>query len=1817
MATPNLAGISILMRQYIIEAFPEIANDPVAVNDMVYRLLMSTADITVNKNGLPYAVRKQGAGLANLQNAMATPAVLQTFDKEGKPMDKVKLELGDDPTKTGVYTMSFAVQNFGSTSLSYDIGAWVMTEGVSDTLTNAGLTTVTEQGYELSGATIKVEASNGTLNGNNLTVAAGQDAKVTVTITLSDADKAYMDASFENGMYVEGFITLTATAGTEINLNVPYLAFYGDWTKAPIFDKEYYETNADELNDAIDEEDKNKASAYPTTAIGGISDDYVSYLGSYYFEQNPSDSRVISANKDYIALSNQEGTIHSLRFVWAGLLRGAAKVVINITDDTTGEVVYEAVDYDVRKSYGDGGSIYPANIEIEFDTMDYNMMNNSEYTVTITAFMDYGDGGAANNERNVFSFPLVVDFEAPTVTDAEFYYTYDKTLKKNRLYVDLAVYDNHYAMAMQVGYVGMTTNAEGTAELEIKTFSQYMTPIYSVKNGTTVVTYELTDHIYDIKQGAYNGLEGAITGDSFVVTCYDYALNYATYEIGLPNDYTDFYMDGLENLTLSPNEVYSLEPLVYPSTEWAELLSYRAEDERIVKIVNNKLVALAPGTTRVEVKDPSSGKRTVFSVTVLGEGDEGYVRYDKPVADVFRLDGYYVNNAFYQVNSTSRDIGSTDETRYFDGYYSLKMYPDERVSVLYTLDAYFPEATKVVYSTSNEKVVTVTENGTIKAEAEGYASITVKVYMDDKATFYSESISIEVKDPFTATGATLSSYFGKGGVVTIPSDLKITTIGAFAFSNYDYVMKSDEEYARDDSSLSKQWFLGNNTITKVIIPEGVKTINPYAFAALTALEEVVLPSTLESIEYGAFYGCTSLKKITFSSENNLKIINQSAFEMCNLQGTLELPSAYVISNYAFAGNRNLKVVKLPETLQTIGAYAFAGCSGLENVEITADKVKFGEYAFSNCTALTSFEVNSSVISAGMFYSCSNLTEVTIGKDVKAIYEYAFRNTAVDTFIVAEGNSTYKVQTANYVVSADGKTLMAVSPTLRGEFNAETAGGNDITTIGRGAFSHNTRITSVVLPNVTVVEAYGFAVESVSYSGIVSAGRLTDVTLGQLTYVGDYGFCGIGMKSLPNVTADTYFGKYAFAYSALETVNIPDNMVVSESMFYECGRLSSVTIGDNVVIGKNGFYVDRDRHFAIEYYRDAKGSYRFYYVFSSPLTSLVIGDNVVIGDYAFNNAASLEAVTLGENAVIGKMAFYNCSSLSSIDLSKAQSIGDYAFSGDVFNVFSDENMSAAAVSPEGTYVYSYHAPKIASVDLTAAHEIGAYAFTYCRDLVSVELGEAIVEIPEYAFSGCIALRDINLGNVVTVGDYAFMEAGVAAADLRSANTIGKYAFVMCPNLVDVTLNPAGSVLGEGAFAQNEQLTAVGNLEAVTDIGAYALAYTGIVSADLSAAQSIGDFAFMKTEPTAFNVVLGDQLVSLGDNPFAMCIMAPFYADEVITFNGVEYVRPTYTYNISESVLVIDGALYCKVPNGLELITYTGMNPEDVKIAEGTVRITGQAFAGYDVRMVTLPASLKALGHKAFYRCENLKIVVFSSFEAPILEEEFDASYYESLQHIPGTGNHGEYEDYDGTMVQIDGNGQIPYFMWNATGGLYHNIFYGANFVDYVGYVEDKIIMVRPTNGQYYETYIYGQYFDLGMVVDGAAAADQNTQAFIDAINKLPASVGLSDEAAVVAARALYSKINNSLQQALAFEAYGKLLTAEQRISKLKETNAPIEPPTPETPEDSENNDGEKSNGTVIAIICIAIVVAGVVVAILMNQKAKKKEADESANDQAQN
>ena len=177
MATPNLCGIVVLIRQYLKEEYPNLTVKEISV--MANQLLMSTAGIVLNEEGNPYSPRKQGAGLASLYNAVNTKAYITVDD-----CDKTKLELLDDPTRTGTYVMEFNVKNLTNGSLKYDLSVVGMTESVS--ASNEEF--VAEKPQLLTDDFTAEVISGGSLNGNTLTINGNDTCKLKVTYKLKNED---------------------------------------------------------------------------------------------------------------------------------------------------------------------------------------------------------------------------------------------------------------------------------------------------------------------------------------------------------------------------------------------------------------------------------------------------------------------------------------------------------------------------------------------------------------------------------------------------------------------------------------------------------------------------------------------------------------------------------------------------------------------------------------------------------------------------------------------------------------------------------------------------------------------------------------------------------------------------------------------------------------------------------------------------------------------------------------------------------------------------------------------------------------------------------------------------------------------------------------------------------------------------------------------------------------------------------------------------------------------------------------------------------------------------------------------------------------------------------------------------------------------------------------------------------------------------------------------------------------------------------------------------------------------------------------------
>ena len=141
--------------------------------------------------------------------------------------------------------------------------------------------------------------------------------------------------------------------------------------------------------------------------------------------------------------------------------------------------------------------------------------------------------------------------------------------------------------------------------------------------------------------------------------------------------------------------------------------------------------------------------------------------------------------------------------------------------------------------------------------------------------------------------------------------------------------------------------------------------------------------------------------------------------------TYTVTAIYAASYYPysafFSSHDTLQIVKLPNTLQSIGAYAFFSCSQLEKIAIPSSVTNISSSAFQYCGGLTSIAIPSSVTSIGnnTFNGCNSLTSITIPSSVTAIGAGAFSgctSLVSAIFEVADG-WTYRGGSNDYSISS--------------------------------------------------------------------------------------------------------------------------------------------------------------------------------------------------------------------------------------------------------------------------------------------------------------------------------------------------------------------------------------------------------------------------------------------------------------------------------------------------------------------------------------------------------------------------------------------------------------------------------------------------------------------------------------------------------------------------------------------------------------------------------------------------------------------------------
>ena len=508
MASPHVAGGMAIVQQALKARDASMSGAD--RKHMTDTLLMSTAHVIYDNDGVPYSPRKQGAGLMSLNDAVNTRGYLSVAG-----MERPKLELKDDPAMKGVYTMTFTVHNTGSDTLYYDVTPIVLTD-TTESYVNGN-----QQEFSTISGSSRLLPHTFTTNceNNRVSVAPGKTADVTVTVTVTDEGRTML-AQFPNGGYVEGFVTLTQVAADgssltdPIDLGVPFLAFYGDWTKAPIMDStDYWET----LDGSA-----SQAQAYMNTAFSSSSENTVdTYLGDNNYTSVPylADRNAISPNNDDF--------MDSLTGIYTGLLRNTKSLKYTITG-ANGQVYYSKdCEYVGKSIYSyDYYRIVPAGVDAEYDGIEpwygtdahnAKLPNNTKATVTIEATLPYGDG-VGTNQKHSWSFPITIDTEEPHADNLKV------TESEGRYYLSLDVSDNQYVAAVvfyNIKNSEMLYGMQGFGELQpgvTSHVSEYDITGFGETFGMIVHDYAGNSKVYTVTAKGNPDDHGTITPTNILWT---------------------------------------------------------------------------------------------------------------------------------------------------------------------------------------------------------------------------------------------------------------------------------------------------------------------------------------------------------------------------------------------------------------------------------------------------------------------------------------------------------------------------------------------------------------------------------------------------------------------------------------------------------------------------------------------------------------------------------------------------------------------------------------------------------------------------------------------------------------------------------------------------------------------------------------------------------------------------------------------------------------------------------------------------------------------------------------------------------------------------------------------------------------------------------------------------------------------------------------------------------------------------------------------------------------------------------------------------
>ena len=393
MATPQMAGISAIVLQ-------RVQSDPLFASmsarqqaDVVQNLIMGTAlplTDAAQTTGALYSPRKQGAGLVDAL-AATTSSVYPTVVGAAE-QSRPKADLGDG---TKGWHFDVTLHNLSGTAATYELSSQALSE-----IVDGGFFTEHSSDWRGKGVEITYSgAASASAEGATVTVPASGEATVGIDVTPGSEFASYVADNTPNGTFLDGFVRFASKTDGQPDLAVPYLGFYGDWGKAPIFDALASVGGAHtRASDIVNGQTGASLGYNPLVKVADRTG-------------NPNPQRYVisrsTASGAPTILEPRTGTLRSVHTLTSTYTNQAGETVFSVTNHQNWKSVYlTSTEENTWVEAYHESTAFDANAE------KFAQMPDGAYTLRIAASND----GPSRAEQSI-SYNFRLDTKAPVISD--------------------------------------------------------------------------------------------------------------------------------------------------------------------------------------------------------------------------------------------------------------------------------------------------------------------------------------------------------------------------------------------------------------------------------------------------------------------------------------------------------------------------------------------------------------------------------------------------------------------------------------------------------------------------------------------------------------------------------------------------------------------------------------------------------------------------------------------------------------------------------------------------------------------------------------------------------------------------------------------------------------------------------------------------------------------------------------------------------------------------------------------------------------------------------------------------------------------------------------------------------------------------------------------------------------------------------------------------------------------------------------------------------------------------------------------------------